>query len=191
VAVGKTSASTITGTILTSSDGITWTSRILYNDYLRGIVYSENLGLFIAVGGSGIILTSPNGITWTRRNSGINHDLFSITYSESLGLFVTVGDLGTILTSIDGITWNSINGSIKTQLRSVLSVDSLNLFIAVGMSNQILLSDFTLYKNLISSLSTDSDMTLSLEKGSNDILLNRTAGSLSGQIRYRQKYIGV
>ena len=158
---------------------------------LYSITYSEPLGLFVAVGKSGTILTSTDGITWISRTSGTGNSLQEITYSESLGLFVAVGDVGTIRTSTYGITWNDINGSIKTPLNLVLSVDSLNLFIAVGYSNQILLSDFTLYENLISSLSADSDMTLSLEKGSNDILLNRTSGSLSGQIRYRQKYIGV
>ena len=162
-----------------------------FGSALFSITYSESLGLFVAVGYSGTILTSTDGITWISRTSGTSQFLYSVTYSESLGLFVAVGNGGTILTSTDGITWNDINGSIKTPLNSVLSVDSLNLFIAVGYSNQILLSGFTLYKNLISSLSADSDMTLSLEKGNNDILLNRTSGSLSGQIRYRQKYIGV
>ena len=61
----------VSGTILTSTDGITWnprtsgTSQLLYS-----ITYSENLGLFVRVGYSGTILTSTDGITWTSSTSG-------------------------------------------------------------------------------------------------------------------------
>ena len=46
------------GRILTSSNGITWTSQTRgVSAILIGVVYSESLGLFVAVGTSGTILT--------------------------------------------------------------------------------------------------------------------------------------
>ena len=89
------------GTILTSSDGTTWTSRTSgTTTNLRGITYSKSLGLFVAVGDNGVILTSSNGTTWTSRTSGVSASLLGVTYSSDLGLFVAVGESGTILYSV-------------------------------------------------------------------------------------------
>jgi hypothetical protein len=96
------------GAILTSPDGITWTSRTsgTFNE-LFAITYGNNL--FVALGGDGLgfvtILTSPDGITWTPRDpSGATGELVGIAYG--MNQFAAVdgcGDL--ILTSPDGITW--------------------------------------------------------------------------------------
>ena len=102
------------GTILTSPDGITWTSRTSgVSVVLSGVTYSESLGLFVAVGGSGTILTSPDGITWTSRTSGVSTDLRGTVYSEPLGLFVAVGGNRIILTSSDGVTWTSRSSGVS------------------------------------------------------------------------------
>jgi hypothetical protein len=54
----------VSGTILTSSDGITWTSRVSgISADLYSVTYSENLGLFVAVGDSGFILNSQFSLT--------------------------------------------------------------------------------------------------------------------------------
>ena len=98
VAVGRN------GTILTSTNGITWTSRTSgTTNSLFGVTYGK--GLFLAVGVSGTILTSSDGITWTSRTSGTSDLLEGITYGNST--FVTVGIYGTLLTSSDGISWTS------------------------------------------------------------------------------------
>jgi len=56
------------GTILTSSDGTTWTSRTSgTTEYLRGGAYGNST--LVVVGLSGTILTSSDGITWTSRTS--------------------------------------------------------------------------------------------------------------------------
>ncbi len=76
------------GAILTSPDGVTWTSRnpgIEVN--LRGVTYGN--GSFVVVGDGGAILTSPDGITWTSRNPGIGVNLHGVTYGD--GSFVVVG----------------------------------------------------------------------------------------------------
>ena len=93
--------------ILTSPDGITWTSRAVptgVTSYLRGVAYGG--GQFVALGGTSI-LTSTDGITWTSR-TGPSAILTNVTYGG--GQFVGVGVASNapfIATSPDGITWTS------------------------------------------------------------------------------------
>ena len=90
------------GTILTSSDGTTWTSRTSgVTENLYGVTYANST--FVIMGTSGTILTSSDGTTWTSRTSGTTIRLHRVTYGN--GTFVTVGLTGTILTSSDGTTW--------------------------------------------------------------------------------------
>ena len=73
VAVGNS------GTLLTSSDGITWTSRTSgTTKSLNGITYANNS--FMTVGESGTILTSSDGTTWTSRTSGTTNNVWGVTY---------------------------------------------------------------------------------------------------------------
>ena len=76
VAVGNS------GTLLTSSDGITWTSRTSgTTKSLNGITYANNS--FMTVGESGTILTSSDGTSWTSGTSLLHQKtLLGVTYKE-------------------------------------------------------------------------------------------------------------
>jgi fibronectin type 3 domain-containing protein len=66
------------GTILTSSDGTTWTSRTSgTTNNLYGVTYGNST--FVTVGDSGTILTSSDGTTWTSRTSGTTNNLYGVT----------------------------------------------------------------------------------------------------------------
>jgi len=69
------------GTILTSADGTTWTSRTsgITND-LWGDHYGNST--FVTVGDSGTILTSSDGTSWDNRTSGTTNTLYGVTYKE-------------------------------------------------------------------------------------------------------------
>ena len=69
------------GTILSSADGITWTSRTSGTTVgFTGFDYGNSI--FVAVGFSGLISTSTDGITWTARTSGTSIQLTGVDYKE-------------------------------------------------------------------------------------------------------------
>ena len=69
------------GTIVTSSDGTSWTKKNSgTSTLLWGVTYGN--GLFVSVGQSGTILTSPDGTSWTQRTSGTSKILNGVTYSQ-------------------------------------------------------------------------------------------------------------
>ena len=105
--------------ILTSTDGVTWTTQTSQTaDDLNGVAYGNRK--FVAVGSSGSILTSKNGITWTAQTwqpLGIAYNLSGVAYGN--GKFIAVGWHGTILTSTDGVTWKSQTLAIAYNLWGV------------------------------------------------------------------------
>jgi photosystem II stability/assembly factor-like uncharacterized protein len=107
------------GSILTSSDGTTWSSKTCGScGYLYGVTYGNSS--FVGVGSGGRIITSSdNGTSWTERTSGISSEkyLYEVTYGN--GTFVTVGRLGTVLTSSDGTTWTEKTSGTSNLLYGV------------------------------------------------------------------------
>ena len=91
------------GTLLTSPDGTTWTSRTSgTSNNLRSFAF-DGSSTGVVVGYSGTVLTSTDGITWTSRTSGTSKNINNVAYGNSK--FIAVGDNGTTLYSLDGITW--------------------------------------------------------------------------------------
>jgi hypothetical protein len=68
--------------VMTSPDGITWTSRTSAADNnWQSVAWSATLGLFIAVATSGSpnqIMTSPDGINWTTRTAPNTNDYLGV-----------------------------------------------------------------------------------------------------------------
>jgi len=83
------------GIIVTSPDGISWTSRSSgTTNSLTSVSFGG--GEYVAVGASGMILTSNDGITWTSRLFNTTNNLSGVCYDGN-GQFVIVGDSGTII----------------------------------------------------------------------------------------------
>jgi len=123
------------GTILTSPDGITWTSQTSgTTNNLLGIAYGNNT--FVAVGNSGTILTSPDGTTWTSRILGTSINLRGIIYANNI--FVACGASGALLTSPDGTTWTSRISGTTALLFSIAY--GYGTFVAVGNYGTIITS---------------------------------------------------
>jgi photosystem II stability/assembly factor-like uncharacterized protein len=122
------------GTILTSSDGVTWTSRTSGSSRnLWAVAYGNST--YVVVGGSGTILTSSDGISWTSRSSGTSSPLYGVSFGNNV--FVAVGYSATILSSSDGSSWSSRSGA-EGQLDTVTYGNGK--FIAVGAAYNKLFS---------------------------------------------------
>ena len=128
------------GTILTSSDGTTWTSRtsgttISLNDAEYG---SDS---FFVVGGRSSpatvpILKSNDGITWNQVST-ISDSLYSIHYQNSIYIAASLN--GHIFTSSDGSSWTN---------RATNVTDGLLKSIAYGKSKYVIVGG---YKTIVTS----------------------------------------
>ena len=72
------------GTILSSSDGTTWTSGTSgtsgTSEHLMGVTYGNSK--FVTVGYNGNILTSSDGTYWDNSTSGTSNNLNGVTFTE-------------------------------------------------------------------------------------------------------------
>lgn len=100
--------------VMTSPDGINWTSRTSAADNgWRGVCWAPSLRLFAAFAPSGTgnrVMTSPDGITWTSRTSAADNFWVGSCWSPELCMFVTVSYSGTgnrVMTAY-GCTYNPV-----------------------------------------------------------------------------------
>jgi len=78
------------GLIGTSTDGINWTSHTNpLTTNIKGLTYSDDLGLWFAVGQTGEVATSTDAITWTLLTTETSFNFNDITSGN--GLVVAVG----------------------------------------------------------------------------------------------------
>jgi hypothetical protein len=126
--------------ILSSTDGVNWTSRTMgtvfptVTNKLRGVVYGGSQ--FVSVGDSGLILSSADGISWTNRLSGTSLPLNCVAWANNT--FVAVGGEGVILSSSNGTTWTIRTSGTVQNFYSVTYGN--NKFVATGDSGYILTS---------------------------------------------------
>ena len=128
------------GAIYASPDGITWTEKTHPKSIpLWGITWSEDLGLFCAVGEQDLgvgeqdtdsyIITSPTGEIWTEHATPSVQPISGICWNGVM--FCAVGNYGAILTSPDGIIWTA-----QTSPNESLSLFAItwngSVFCAVG-----------------------------------------------------------
>ncbi len=92
------------GTILTSPDGVNWTTRTSgTTQILRAVTWSGSQ--FVVVGDEGTILTSPDGVDWSTQDSGTVQLFRAVTWSGSQFVAVGLYSDSAILTSSDGVHW--------------------------------------------------------------------------------------
>ena len=113
--------------VMTSPDGISWTSRnSVADNRWRSVVWGGPAGheLFVAVAESASsygVMTSPDGINWTGQNAGTNLNLKTITWGGRPGeeIFVALdqadeGIGNNSITSPDGIHWTTRSVGISS-----------------------------------------------------------------------------
>ncbi len=121
--------------IMTSPDGINWTSRYVVLSGLTSVTFGNGLYVAVAAAGTGTarVTTSPDGINWTTRASSQVNAWQSVTYGN--GLFVAVSNSGTkrVMTSPDGITWTARSSANERNTWQSVTYGN-GLFVAVALT---------------------------------------------------------
>ncbi len=99
---GIFAATTNQGKILTSADGLTWSSQtVASGTWLVSIAYGN--GKWVAVGAGGTILVSSDLKTWVNATAATANKLNGVIYNGTI--WAAVGEADTVITSTDAITW--------------------------------------------------------------------------------------
>lgn len=111
----------VTDQVMTSPDGIVWTSRnSAERNAWQDILWADSLNLFVAVAnnsGDGLsihrVMTSPDGVNWSTQTPAgqpTNFGWSAVAWGGNK-LVATAGDAGTtsVMTSPDGINWTQRN----------------------------------------------------------------------------------
>ena len=107
-----------TNRVMTSPDGITWTSRTSTSACFS-VCWSPELSIFVASGTSGTISYSPDGINWTAKSISGSNSWYSVCWSPELSIFVAVANSGTnrVITSNIGMpNSKSVVKALPTQM---------------------------------------------------------------------------
>ena len=130
---------TTTQSVITSPDGVTWTSRTTPAITAIDVAYNGT-NLFVLVGNVGAVQTSPDAVTWTTRTSGTTNTLRGVFFAA--GQWIACGDAGTIITSPDGTTWTTQTSGTTQALNEVIYVPFPTgaLWVAVGAAGTIITS---------------------------------------------------
>lgn len=155
---GTFAAVTNQGNLLTSSDGLVWSSRAIDPGvWLVSIAYGN--GTWVAVGDGGAILASTDLKTWVNAKSVTTSKLNGVIYNAAPALnpanagqvssaqlastWVAVGENGTVVTSFDALNWTlqpalpGVTGylhglAIIEYFPAEISVATDNAFLACG-----------------------------------------------------------
>lgn len=129
-------AVSLDGTIMTSRDGIKWTSRTAAEaNQWQDVCYSSlGSGRFIAVSSDGAnrVMYSLNGTSWTAASAAAANQWSSVTSSGSIIVAVSQDGANRVMTSPDGITWTARTAASANIWRCVRWISELSLFVAVG-----------------------------------------------------------
>ena len=167
IAVGG-SSSRNTGLILTSADGITWTSQTVGTKILYAVA-SAGLTSYVAVGDSGKIYRSSNSSTWTAAASpAVNRRLNDIIYDGTE--YVAVGGYTAADDSTHGIvefsndggvgdSWTEAITSSSSGLDHILHAigyDGAGTYVAIGTETVFTSGDADIWTAQSSGLTTDN-----------------------------------
>ena len=178
------------GSIVTSANGVSWTSRAApgsATNTMYDVCYDTGIGKWIAIGSAGVIWTSADAITWAAETSGVATDLYGVCAKGTNGSQVqVVGAGGVIRTSTDASTWTGRTSGTTENLRSVTLYDEVAYrYYAVGDNGTILTSTNGTTWAAISCAVTNqlnrviSFLTTQLAVGNDGILISLNGAAVS------------
>ena len=147
VAVGQKWGSVGDGRVLTSSDGVSWSSHNVGIPGLENVAWSPELHMFVAVShiDGGNFAVSSDGFSWQVRSLPVSEEgWWDVDWSPKLGLFVAVSDGNTFVVSSNGLSWQAValsdQGILTTTWKAVLWVPERELFVASSDGGKVVIS---------------------------------------------------
>ena len=179
-----------------STNGTTWTRYTDSNVSINSLFRVDRDGYFYSFLEK--MYKSADGITWTSTVLSEDNFVDSGAYSEELGMYIAVAEYtseninSAYFVSTDGINWEE-KPYQSTGLRYSVSAYStiFGRFITGNIRVLNILMGEGEEVNFISKMSADSDISLNLEVGENNLIWSLTVGDGTVKIKYRQKYTGV
>jgi hypothetical protein len=178
-------ASGNTNTLLTSSNGTSWSSTTNTGHTILKMCWAAELSLFVGVEYSNAsygFAYSSNGTTWTGVASRTNELWWGICWSPELYLFVAVSATSSanpIATSPDGINWTSRSTPFTTSMFNVIWSPELSLFVASGSTYIFTSSDGINWITRYSSFTSASYTCWSPELSMLCFVLNGSSNALT------------
>jgi hypothetical protein len=110
--------------LVTSTDGVTWTSRNPNFPAGTTDIFGSDFGggIFVIGTDNGSLATSTDGATWTLRTSGTTSSIEAVAYGNSL--YVIAGANGFLRTSTDAITWTARTTGTTKKINAVKYLNS-------------------------------------------------------------------
>ena len=142
---GRFFATGAAGTLLTSSDGITWDLPLdaKTNNTLRSVTFTPLSpgAQYVAVGDGGVVTTSTDGNTWNAITLASAPDLRSVIVGGASGTrFLAVGSGGAVAFSDDGLplasSWHQASAG-SANLAKVVAVPSMYLGVGDAGANAV------------------------------------------------------
>lgn len=197
------------GVILKSTDGISWsnvTNNLTINIVRLG--YSKSQDLYIVAGNaldehfynigkvySGATLTTlqlkADLASTVEEYQG--EEIFDMVINESRQEIIVISQ-SKLIVSKNGLYFMIQNNVSGTKFMPNMCIvfnpiyDRYAIFCSDGVINVSTAVD---KENIIQNLDNDSNVTLGLEVGKNEFVLNSVLGDATATVTYRQKYIGV
>ena len=174
--------------VITSADGNSWiVKRSTINQHFSSIAVSRKQ---IIISGEGYYISSYDGENFSLVSVEYNKNYTKSVYENGTFLIIGNGFLR-IIKEGQYKTSYPVNTNVNDDVVLAYFDEKENCFVLYNKSLTIFNLVFTESQNIISNLSSTSDMSLSLKQGSNEIFINNDSGDLNATISYRQKYIGV
>jgi hypothetical protein len=131
-----------TGSIRTSPDGVTWTTRTSgVAVTLRDVAYMPATGtypsgIWVTVGNGGNIrFSNDGGANWFAATSPTSRDLSHVVWSQTQGQFLAFstqsGGTTVLIRSVDGIVWTIVNAAFASGSTDISAIAELNGVVAV------------------------------------------------------------
>jgi len=179
------------GVILTSDDGLQWTTRktkTVPDQELQAVTWDG--GQFVAVGAGGRMATSPDGIAWSDQTALLNarRNIVEVHWDATNSRYLAAGTLASSGNFTGGFIkysdpnslsgWNPVSsGSISAIFNAITALDATqgNAFIAVGSSGLVLRSgDGNAWVPPTTSPATATGLTAVTASGANVIAVSDT-----------------